>query len=140
MRIFEHTSGRSREVYHARRMGRIFCVNFSQDARYVLSGSEDTNLRIWKARASESVGKPSAREERHLEYTAALKKKHAHMPEVRRIAKYRQVPKIVKKMQSRVVSSKESERRKESNRRAHSKPGSQNAKPERDQAVVAELK
>ena len=140
VRIFEHTSGRSREVYHARRMGRIFCVNFSQDARFVLSGSEDTNLRIWKARASESVGKSSTREERHLNYTTALKKKHAHMPEVRRIAKHRQVPKLVKKMQSKVTDSKESERRKESNRRSHSKPGAQHAKPERDQAVVAELK
>ena len=38
--------------YHTRRMQRIFCVNFSADARFVLSGSDDTNIRIWKAQAS----------------------------------------------------------------------------------------
>lgn len=38
--------------YHTRRMQRIFCVNFSADARFVLSGSDDTNVRIWKAQAS----------------------------------------------------------------------------------------
>lgn len=38
--------------YHTRRMQRIFCVNFSADGRFVLSGSDDTNIRIWKAQAS----------------------------------------------------------------------------------------
>ena len=139
IRIFGHNSGRSREIYHNRRMGRVFSTNFSQDGRYVLSGSEDTNLRIWKARASESVAKPAVQEERHLEYIEALKKKHAHMPEVRRIAKHRQVPKLIKKMQQRITSSRESERRKESNRRAHTRPGTKHSKSERDQAVIADM-
>ena len=38
--------------YHTKRMQRIFCVNFSADARFVLTGSDDTNIRIWKAQAS----------------------------------------------------------------------------------------
>ena len=38
--------------YHTKRMQRIFCVNFSADARFVLSGSDDTNIRIWKAQAA----------------------------------------------------------------------------------------
>jgi len=42
---------RSREVYHTRRMQYISTVEFSGDGRFVLSGSDDTNLRIWKARA-----------------------------------------------------------------------------------------
>lgn len=62
VRIWQTSSGRSREVYdyialfdyryHTRRMQRIFCVNFSADARFVLTGSDDTNIRIWKAQAS----------------------------------------------------------------------------------------
>lgn len=35
---------------------RVFCVRFSCDASYVISGSDDTNLRLWKAKASEQLG------------------------------------------------------------------------------------
>jgi WD40 repeat protein len=31
-------------------------VKFSADAKYVLSGSDDTNIRVWKAQASMPVG------------------------------------------------------------------------------------
>jgi len=31
-------------------------VNFCGDATYVLSGSDDTNIRVWKAKASEQLG------------------------------------------------------------------------------------
>jgi len=34
----------------------VFCVKFSGDATYVLSGSDDTNIRLWKAKASEQLG------------------------------------------------------------------------------------
>ena len=33
VRVFPHRAGRSREVYHTKRMQRVFCVNFSADAR-----------------------------------------------------------------------------------------------------------
>lgn len=35
---------------------RVFCAKFSGDATYVLTGSDDTNIRIWKAKASEQLG------------------------------------------------------------------------------------
>ena len=35
----------NREVYHTRRMQRVFCVRFSADSTYVLSGSDETNIR-----------------------------------------------------------------------------------------------
>jgi WD40 repeat protein len=34
----------------------VFCAKFSGDATYVLTGSDDTNIRIWKAKASEQLG------------------------------------------------------------------------------------
>ena len=38
-----------REVYYTRRMQRVFCACFSADSTFVLSGSEETNIRydIW---------------------------------------------------------------------------------------------
>lgn len=55
LRIFPTDAGRSRDVYYLKRMQRIFAVQFSGDAKYILSGSDDTNVRLWKARASENL-------------------------------------------------------------------------------------
>ena len=55
VRVFRIGEGRSREVYHTSRMQRVFTVNYSADARYVISGSDDTNLRLWKANASDPL-------------------------------------------------------------------------------------
>ena len=35
VRIFGHAAGHSRDVYHTKRMQRVFCVRFSGDASYV---------------------------------------------------------------------------------------------------------
>ena len=51
----EGLEGSSREVYHTSRMQRVFSVLYSNDARYVLSGSDDTNIRIWKAKSSQPL-------------------------------------------------------------------------------------
>ena len=53
VRIFPYNSGHSIEVYHTKRMQRVFCVKYSGDSTYVFSGSDDMNLRIWKSKASE---------------------------------------------------------------------------------------
>jgi len=141
VRIFNHREGRSREVYHTKRMQRVFCVNFSGDGRFVLTGSDDTNLRIWKAQASKALGVKVPRAEKKIEYTEALKKRYQLMPEVRRIAKHRHVPKAIKKAQELVRVQQDSQRRKSQNRRKHAKPDSDEFKfvPERKQRVVAEM-
>ena len=56
----------SRDVYHMKRMQRVFCVGYTSDHKYVLSGSDDTIVWLWKARASEKIGQLSAREETSL--------------------------------------------------------------------------
>lgn len=56
IRIFEVDKGRSREVYHTKRMQRLTCVAWSHDNKYVISGSDEMNIRIWKAKASEKLG------------------------------------------------------------------------------------
>lgn len=45
VRVWGAQDGRSRTVYHTKRMQRIFCVRVSSDARFVVTGSDDTNVR-----------------------------------------------------------------------------------------------
>lgn len=95
VRIFESRSGRSREVYHTKRMQRIFCVKWSSDNSYVLSGSDETNIRLWKAQASKKIGKLRGRERASLNYAAKLRHQYRWHPLVRRIVRHRHVPKMI---------------------------------------------
>ena len=93
-----HLGGRaSSQVYHAKRMQRLFCVTWSADASYVLSGSDDTNVRLWRAVANEGAAPLVPRERRKREYAAALVERHKHLPEVRRVKNHKHVPKSIKK-------------------------------------------
>lgn len=56
IRIFESDKGHSRDVYHTKRMQRLTMVKWSLDSKYVFSASDEMNIRIWKARASEKLG------------------------------------------------------------------------------------
>ncbi|KAK2999472.1 hypothetical protein RJ639_023202 [Escallonia herrerae] len=124
VRIFQYNGGHSREIYHTKRMQRVFCVKFSWDASYVISGSDDTNLRLWKAKASEQLGVILPRERKKHEYMEAVKNRYKHLPEVKRITRHRHLPKPVYKASAlrRIMAA--AERRKEDRRRAHSTPGS----------------
>jgi WD repeat and SOF domain-containing protein 1 len=73
VRIFPYNAGHNREIYHTKRMQRVFCVKFSGDATYVLSGSGDTNIRLWKAKASEQLGVLLSRERKRHDYLDCCK-------------------------------------------------------------------
>lgn len=45
-----------REVYHTKRMQHVICIKWSADNRYILSGSDEMNIRLWKANAAEKLG------------------------------------------------------------------------------------
>ena len=51
VRLFAYNGGHSKEVYHTKRMQRVFAVRFSGDGSYVFSGSDDMNVRVWKVRS-----------------------------------------------------------------------------------------
>ena len=130
------SSGSSRDVYHTKRMQRVFCVGYTSDHKYVLSGSDDTNVRLWKARASEKIGQLSAREETSLRYRDALVAKYAHLPEVKRIHGGRRVPKMIKKGTQAIVVQKEKRRRVEGNVVKHSRPGTTKFTDDKAKAIV----
>merc|ERR1712065_130023 len=98
-------------------------VCFSNDATFILSGSTDTNIRIWKTQASKGLGVKVRRAERKLEYQETLKERYKDMPEIRRISKHRQLPTLIKKLKRKEMIMKESSRRKLRNRNDHRRKG-----------------
>jgi WD repeat and SOF domain-containing protein 1 len=132
-------AGHSREVYHTRRMQRVFSVKYSMDAKYVLSGSDDTNVRLWKARAAESAGVQLPREKQAQQYHAKLKERFGHLSEIRRIAKHKHVPKVILKTREKKRVMRASQVRKETNRRKHSAEGVVPHKAARKKKIVTVL-
>ncbi|XP_012276679.1 DDB1- and CUL4-associated factor 13 [Orussus abietinus] len=138
IRIFEVYKGHSRDIYHTKRMQRLTSVAWSLDNKYILSGSDEMNIRVWKARAAEKLGVLRPREKAALNYSEALKEKFASHPQVKRIARHRQVPKHIYNAKSELRTIREKSKRKEANRRAHSKKGSVPFVSERKKHLIAE--
>jgi len=91
LRIWQEGQGTHPEVYHTKRMQRVLSTAFTADARFVLSGSDDGNVRVWKANASEKLGIVTARERSAIEYRGALKgrwKMDAEIGKVQRCAPF----------------------------------------------------
>jgi len=139
VRIFAYNGGHSREVYHTKRMQRVSSVRFSGDGLYVFSGSEDMNVRIWKACASEQLGTLLPREKKKAAYAAALVSRYAHLPEVKRIARHRHVPKAIHKAEQLRRTMEDSQRRKRENVLKHSAPGAAPMPAARKERLLREL-
>lgn len=139
VRLWRRGEGHSRDVYHTKRMQRVFRACFTDDASYVLSGSDDGNIRIWRAVASSRGGVKSARQRQSLEYAEALKARYGHMPEIRRIARHRHVPKVVKKASEIKRDELAGIKRREENRRKHEAKtfGKGKRRSEREKMVLA---
>uniref|UniRef100_A0A0D6R4A4 DDB1- and CUL4-associated factor 13 n=1 Tax=Araucaria cunninghamii TaxID=56994 RepID=A0A0D6R4A4_ARACU len=139
VRIFPYNAGHSREIYHTKRMQRVFCVKFTCDATYVLSGSDDTNLRLWKAKASEQLGLLLPRERRKHEYLESAKERFKHLPEIKRIDRHRHLPKPIFKAAALRHTMRLAEKKKQERKRAHTAPGSVVTAPLRKRRIVTEL-
>lgn len=137
IRIFPFQRSHSREVYHTKRMQHVTCVRWSSDNKYILCGSDEMNIRIWKADASEKLGLLSPREKAAQEYNQKLKEKFHSHPHIKRIARHRHLPKHVYNQMKELRIIKQSQSRKEKNRRQHSKPGAVPFIPGKEKNVVA---
>ncbi|KAK9424608.1 putative Sof1-like protein domain-containing protein [Seiridium unicorne] len=137
VRLWEQMKGHSRDVYHTKRMQRVFCAAFTPDSKYVLSGSDDGNVRLWRAQASKREGMMSGRQRQALEYNEALSNRYAHMPEIRRIKRHRHIPKVVKKAGEIKGEELKSIKRREENERKHTKKQFEKRRSEREKVVLA---
>lgn len=117
IRIYQVKHGHSREIYHTKRMQHVFQVKFTMDNKYIVSGSDDGNVRLWRVNAWERSNIKGIREKNKLEYDEKLKEKFKYMPEIRRISRHRHIPKAVKKAQEIKRIESESLKRREMNER-----------------------
>jgi WD repeat and SOF domain-containing protein 1 len=142
VRLWATDAGKSRDVYHTKRMQRVFAVRHTADAKYVLSGSDDANVRLWKVQAAAPLARATPRERAARDYSAALVARFAHMPEVKRIDAARRVPRGIAKARAARAAEADKARRKAANVRAHAPRGSAAGvpEPERTRAIVAEVK
>ncbi|KAF8624712.1 hypothetical protein AX17_007043 [Amanita inopinata Kibby_2008] len=138
VRIWKEGQGHSPEVYHTKRMQRVTSSIFSADARFVITGSDDGNVRIWKAKAHDKIGVVTARERAALEYRESLKQRWKMDPEVSKVARTRHLPKSVYKASQIKHTMLEARRVKEERRRKHTRAGETKPKPERKKVVIAE--
>ncbi|XP_041624934.1 DDB1- and CUL4-associated factor 13 isoform X2 [Vulpes lagopus] len=140
IRIFPVDKSRSREVYHTKRMQHVICVKWTSDSKYIMCGSDEMNIRLWKANASEKLGVLTSREKAAKDYNQKLKEKFQHHPHIKRIARHRHLPKSIYSQIQEQRIMKEARRRKEVNRLKHSKPGSVSIVPEKKKHIVAVVK
>ncbi|KAJ7198773.1 WD40 repeat-like protein [Mycena pura] len=138
VRIWKEGQGHSPEVYHTKRMQRVSSALFTADARFVLSGSDDGNVRVWKAKASERLGVIGGRERAAIEYRESLKMRWKIDPEVGRVVRSRHLPQPVYQASKLKRTMLEAQRVKEDRRRKHTRVGLEKPKAERKKLVITE--
>jgi len=137
VRLWNRERGHSRDIYHTKRMQRVFSCAWAADNNFVLSGSDDGDIRLWRAVASDRRGIKSYAQRTKEEYDAALRKRYAHMPEIKRIARHRHVPKTVKKANEIKGDELKAIKRRVENERKHTKKGEHKRRAEREKMVAA---
>jgi WD repeat and SOF domain-containing protein 1 len=96
IRMFRVDERRSRDVYYNKRKQNVSGVKYSLDGQYIISGSDDGSLRLWKTEASMKLGPMNKREKESLDYSKVLKEKYKDVPELRTISTHRFLPKGLK--------------------------------------------
>jgi hypothetical protein len=67
---------------------RVFDTVYTPTADFVLSASDDGNVRIWKNNASAKLGPMDTRERQQMEYRKKLREKWSGEASVRKIERY----------------------------------------------------
>ncbi|KAG9237638.1 U3 small nucleolar RNA associated protein [Amylocarpus encephaloides] len=137
VRLWSRMKGHSRDIYHTKRMQRVFSTRWTPDSKYILSGSDDGNIRLWRAKASERGGIKSAKQRQALQYSEALTERYEHMPEIKRIKRHRHVPQVVKKAGEIKSDELKAIKRKQENERKHTKAQFMKRRNEREKMILA---
>ncbi|KAF6001340.1 rRNA-processing protein sof1 [Cyanidiococcus yangmingshanensis] len=122
VRIFDRREGASRDIYHTKRMQHVFRVQYTGDARFILSASDDGDLRVWKSSAADPLRQLLVREKRSLQYARKLRERHRYLPQVRRVLQSRFLPRRLHSAAQQKREEVASRRRKEAQRQRQGAP------------------
>lgn len=114
--IHQTSKSDSIEMFHTKRMAKVFAVKWSPDNNYVYSGSEDAILRVWKSDASKPIRPLRGPEKHSFNYMRSLKNKYSNFLEVKRISKQRNAPKAILRTSQRIKKAEKREAVKEMSR------------------------
>jgi len=140
IRLWNRDEGKSRDVYHTKRMQRVFDTTYTPTADFLLSASDDGNVRIWKTNASAKLGPIDTRERASIEYRKKLREKWGGEKGVRSIERRRRLPSSIQNATELKRTMLGARKVKEDNRRRHTKDGDLKPKAERKKILVAEQK
>ncbi|CAD6572531.1 MAG: hypothetical protein TREMPRED_000570 [Tremellales sp. Tagirdzhanova-0007] len=140
VRLWNRDAGKSRDVYHTKRMQRVFDVTFTPTSDFVITASDDGNVRIWKSNASTKLGPVSAKERQAIEYRQKLVDRWSSTKDIRAVKERRHVPSSVHNAVKLKRDMIEAAKVKEERRRKHSRAGKEKPKAERKKAVIVEQK
>lgn len=116
-------------------MQKVFSVSWSVDNKYILSGSEDTNLRVWKAESHIKVGNMSEREINSVEYRSKLVERFKYTKEIKKVKKSH-LPKYLLSDKRKKHAIRESKHTKMENMRVNNEAVFEEPAPERYRKVV----
>jgi WD repeat and SOF domain-containing protein 1 len=104
-------------------MQRVFDTVYTPTADFVLSGSDDGNVRIWKTNASAKLGPIDTRERQSMEYRRKLREKWGNEKGVREIERQRRLPSNIKNAAALKKTMLDARKTKDENRRRHTREG-----------------
>ena len=115
---------------------RVFDVTYTPTSDFVLSASDDGNVRIWKSYASTKLGPVSTKERQAIEYRQRLVERWSSVKDVRAVKDRRHVPASVHNTVQLKRDMIESRKVKEDRRRKHTRAGKEKPKAERKSECI----
>lgn len=114
----------------------VFDVTYTPTADFVLSASDDGNVRIWKHNASDKIGPVSTKERQAIEYRKSLVDRWSSVKDVRSVKDRRHVPESIHNATKLKRDMIEARNVKEDRRRKHTRAGKEKPKAERKSACT----
>jgi len=119
LRLWSTGHGQVKEIFHTKRMQRVTATQITLDARFLISGSDDGSIRIWKSKPSERLGAMDPRQRRQVDYGQALQRRWSHVGDVPKLQRQHYLPKPIYQAQKLQREVESAERRKDHRRRQH---------------------
>ncbi|KAI5181062.1 DDB1- and CUL4-associated factor 13 [Nematocida sp. AWRm80] len=122
VRIFNnHLDSKQEYIYHTKRMLAVNTICCTNDNNYILSGSTDTNIRIWKLDPNRSLKISTRTEEDSRALGDLLKEKYKDVIQIKDMKRHKLVPKRIKSAMRNRYIQLQAEKRKETTRQATAK-------------------